>query len=182
MPDPKRGNGITSGCGDETNPLAADTGLSDADTVLAAPGFANENGENAVTRDVTLTDDGVIITIDSDDPEVVAEIQERAAQHADRPRPDDAPPVEATAENTATGVVITVSGATEEAIALIQERATQERGEGGRGGRRGRGGEGDRERLEGVERTVTQTETGIEISLASDDPETVEALQSRHDG
>jgi len=93
--------------------------------------------------------------------------------------------VEATVENTATGVIITISGATEEAVALIQERATQERGERGEGGPEGRPGQrpgGERERLEGVERTVTQTDTGIEIRLESDNPETVEALQNRPDG
>ena len=179
---------LTSGCGDTTDPLAAGAGLSDADAVLAAPGFVEADpgheghAEANVTREVTLTEDGVVITIDSDDPDCIASIQERAAEHADRPRPDDAPPVESTVENTATGVVITISGATEEAIALIQEHATRERGEGGQDGRRGPRPDGDGERLEGVERTVTQTDRGFEIRLESDDQATVEAIQSRNDG
>ena len=184
---------MTSGCGDQaSNPLASEGGLSDADAILAAPGFGEDAAEGAegggdnVTREVTLTEDGAIITISSDDADCIAKIQERAAHHADRPRPDDAPPVEATVENTATGVVITLVGGTDEAIALIQERATQERderperGEGGHEGHGRPGGEG--ERLEGVERVVTETATGIEISLTSDNAETVEALQSRNDG
>jgi TusA-related sulfurtransferase len=35
-------------------------------------------------------------------------------------------------------------------------------------------------RLEGVERTVTKTETGVTIEITSDDPEVVEAIQARH--
>ncbi len=180
------------GCGDQaSDSLALDGALSDADAILAAPRFGEdaadggdgEAGRDNVTREVTLTEDGVVITIDSDDPDRVEKIQERAAHHADRERPDNAPPVEATVENTATGVVVTLSGATEEAVALIQERATRGRdGEHGRhGGRHGRPG-GDGERLEGVERTVIETDTGIEIRLESDNAETVEAMQSRNDG
>ena len=134
--------------------------------IIMSPGCVDRD---AITREVTLTDDGVIITIDSDDPDAVEMIQERAAEHADRPRPDDAPPVETTVENTATGVIITIVGGTDEAIARIQEHATREPGERREGGREGHGRRpgGEGERLEGVERTVTETATGIEISLES---------------
>ncbi len=173
---------LTTGCGDEAiDPLAADVGLSDADTILAAPGFAAAAGEDAVTREVTLTDDGVVITIDSDDADIVAHIQERAAHHAERPQPEDAPAIEAAVENTATGVIITITRATEEAIAHIQERATQEHDDRGPRGRRGPRPDGEGERGEGVERTVTLTDTGVEIRIESDDPETVERIQNRPD-
>ena len=173
---------LATGCGDEAmDPLAADVGVSDADTLLAAPGFPGQVDQDAVTREVTLTDEGAVITIDSDDPEIVAHIQERAATHAARPRPEDAPAVESTVENTATGVVVTLTGATEEAIAHIQERATQEPGERGQRGRREPRPDGAGERGEGVERTRTLTDTGVEIRLESDDPEVVERLQNRPD-
>ena len=137
-------------------------------------------GAGAVERTVTNTDNGVRIEISSDDPDVVAKIQER---HAELPPGGQGicslDGVERTVTNTDTGVVIDITAEDAALIEEIQERFA----DGGRkafGGRHGRGpGCGPRGMIEGADRVVTNTEDGVTITITSEDEAVVEQIQAR---
>ena len=123
-------------------------------------------------RTVTNTENGVTVQITSDDPDVVAKIQDRAADVQDRPMADRGPRPDRKARGEGRGMG---------------------RGEGrgkGRGHGRGPGGPGQGwgrggpphegfGPIEGAQRTVTQTDNGVIIEITSDDPAVVEIIQQR---
>jgi TusA-related sulfurtransferase len=145
-----------------------------------------------VKRTVTNTDNGVVIQMTSDDPAIVETIQSRMA---------DSPPcqgkgcgcagpgtctqgmcaqmegVKRTVTNTDNGVVIEITSNDPAVVGTIQSRAADSPGCHGKG--HGRAGQGMCTRMEGVKRTVTNTENGVVIEMTSNDPAIVETIRSR---
>lgn len=134
-----------------------------------------------VTRTVTNTENGVLIQVSSDDPAKVELIQ---AHHADRPEGPAGPPfgdVQHTVTNKDNGVVIDITSENAEVVQRLQahfaERADKAPGQ-GRGFKR-HGGDWGPKPIEGAERKVTNTDTGVLIEISSDDPAVVEQIQAR---
>ena len=127
-----------------------------------------------------LTDDGVILTMTSDDEEVVARLHERLADgdlpmlhHADEERFAD---VEFATNELDNGVEIIVSSDDPDVVERIQERAEN----GGRGHGGERGGRGDRFR-ESVDLTVTTLDNGAVITMTTDDADALEHMMEHSD-
>jgi len=107
--------------------------------------FGRENGRSfnrkhsgemkseTIQREVELMENGVVITMTSEDLDEVAEIQERVASRS--PQREDSTVVREI-ENTDNGVVIRLSSKDADEVSRIQKRS--ERGFGGRG-QRGQG-------------------------------------------
>lgn len=103
-----------------------------------------ESYRNKTVHAVENIDNGIIKTITSDDPEVVAHIQERSAQNM--PKDPDKNSIQKTVENIANGVKITITSDTEEGVEHLQnglQKNNMGRGKshGGRGNGQGMRGE-----------------------------------------
>ena len=141
---------------------------------------------DSIERSVENIDNGVIITMTSDDADAVEMLQSREAKG---PQNDD---VTRTQENIDNGVRITITSDDEDTVAKIQEHAAEgkgpEFGEHRGGGRRGNMGKGMcdsenfaqmRELSDSIERSVENIDNGVIITMTSDDADAVEMLQSR---
>ncbi|MBM3216753.1 hypothetical protein FJZ36_17805 [Candidatus Poribacteria bacterium] len=179
------GSALLVGCGDEaaspTDVAAAESTdrQTAASNALAAPGAPSD--PSTLERSVRFTDDGIEILVESDDPDVVRHLHERLELESSRPRRGPAP-TDITITRTATGrgILTMITGSTPEAIARIQglDLEAPTMGPGPRGPRGDRGARPE-PRDRAVTRSVTLTDTGIEILLTSDDPTVVERLQNR---
>jgi TusA-related sulfurtransferase len=106
------------------------------------------------------------------------------AHHADRPDGSTGPPfgdVQHAVTNEDNGVVIDITSDNADVVQRIQahfaERADKAAGQ-GRGFRHHRGPWAPKP-IEGAERKVTNTDTGVNIEISSDDPAVVEQIQAR---
>jgi TusA-related sulfurtransferase len=159
-----------------------------AESVVAgAPGDGRGPGLHrleGVTRTVTNTENGVLIEVSSDDADVVTLIQSRHPE-----RPEGTPrreAVERKVTNIENGVAVDITSDDPEVVQRIQKRFAETPDQGFRKGRKGPGqrpghrrGRGFRKAIEGAERTVTHTETGVLIEISSDDPDVIDTIQAR---
>ena len=137
-------------------------------------------------RTVTNTDNGVTVQITSDDPEVVAKIQDRAADVQDRPMAGRGPG-RGESRGLGRGEGRGEGRGPEAGRKGYRERCGKGHGQkhGQRHGRRhgkrcGCAHHGRPGWIEGAERAVTNTDSGVLIEITSDDPEVVEVIQGRH--
>lgn len=86
-----------------------------------------ENFKENTERTVEEIDNGVVMTITSDDPEIVEKILERHEKHEARraereaERPEDAPEIEHTVEVLDNGIRVTVTSDDAEVVERLQE-------------------------------------------------------------
>ncbi len=134
-----------------------------AETVSQNPPQMMDQGpdfKQDVTRSVEKIDNGVVITLTSDDADVVQKLQDHQPQH-------EMENVTRTVVNLDNGVQITLTSDDADTVQKLQEGPK----EGPRGGGFHPG------QMEGVTRSVENIDNGIVITLTSDDPEIVAKLQ-----
>ncbi len=160
-------------------------------SALALTASADDNQENNaprvrqereaffadINREVTNIDNGVEITLTSDNEEAVEFLQNRPERE---PKNEN---VTRTIENLDNGIKITITSDDEEEIAKIQEHSKNQqpgmnKGRGKRGGNRDDGCAGGAFFAD-INREVTNIDNGVEITLTSDNEEAVEFLQNR---
>jgi TusA-related sulfurtransferase len=131
-------------------------------------------------RTVNNTDTGVIIEITSNDPTVAAAIQARVAKSPGRHGGADCKieGVQRTVTNTDTGAIIELTSEDATVVEAIQAHVAQAPGRCGK--RKGCAGHGMHGELDGVQRTVTNTDMGVIIEITSEDPALIEIMQTRH--
>lgn len=130
-------------------------------------GFLNDE---KVVRTVSNIDNGVEITMASEDADTATRLQSM-------PEPKNAPlneKITSKRENIENGVKITITSADAETVKQIQERSAEaKKGVFGRGGQRG-GMMGGAD----VDRTVNNIANGVEIIMTSENSAAVERMQS----
>ncbi len=138
----------------------------------SGPGFGRWNRgprgpmapiEGAV-HEVTNLDNGVSITITSDDPAAVQKIQERFTQQN----------LNQQAQTQQNGKVARQRGQRGTGMGQGRHRGMRHRGNGP-----GPQGFGLMRPIEGTERTVTTLDNGVQIDITSEDPQVVKELQER---
>ncbi len=126
-----------------------------------------------IKRTVTNIDNGVVVTCTSDNAEEVKMIQSRT-----QPTPPADSKVTVVKENLSNGIKVTITSTDAETVKNIQAHEAQ----GGPRGMRGDNGSQDsaqRPELKDVKRVVTNTSTGVTISISSTDAATVKLIQER---
>jgi TusA-related sulfurtransferase len=121
-----------------------------------------------VTHTVEKIDNGVVITLTSDDADVVQKLQDREANFDANHGPvQNLENVTRSVINLDNGVQITMTSDDPDTVAQLQE--------GPKGGPRG--GDHHLGQMEGVTRSVENIDNGVVITLTSDNPDTVAKLQ-----
>jgi TusA-related sulfurtransferase len=143
-----------------------------ASSAFAAEDAATQD-QFAIERSVENIENGVIITLTSDDPEVVEKLQ-NPPEHP--PQMEGAPEINHELELLDNGVRITITSEDPEVVAKIQEQPF------GKGPGKGPHGPMNGPMMENVDRTVENIDNGVVITLTSDDPELVKMLQDHAEG
>ena len=136
-----------------------------------------------VARDVFLTDNGVVIELTTNDPDVLARLQEHHTGHEDHPRKGprhfEAAKDVMLIEN---GIRITITADDEETIAKIQEKfESGDFGQVGMHGPNGHAGGFGKGFWSEIEHDTTITENGVIVELSSSDPDVFSKLVERHE-
>lgn len=114
-----------------------------------------------VTHSVEKIDNGVVITLTTDDATILQQLQDFAQQEPAHGPMQDLQDVTRTVELLENGAQITLTSTNADTVQKLQE------------GPRG----APMDLMKNVERTVTNTDTGIVITLSSTDPDTIKMLQ-----
>ena len=123
-----------------------------------------------ITRTVEKTETGAVITLTTTDPDALAMLQKGPDQQ--RPDPEG---VTKTVEQLSDGIKITLVGADADAIQKIQDHASEDPQERhhGHGDKNGM----HQEWMKNVKESVENTDSGVTITLSSDDPDLVAKIQ-----
>ena len=125
---------------------------------------------NNVERTVENIENGVVVTLTSDDPDTVERLQD-IPEHPPQGGPNQ-DEVEREVEILDNGVRLTFTSDDPEMVERLQEHALH-------GNPRPMGGMME---MEGVDRSVENIDNGVVITLTSDDPEIVQKLQEHAEG
>lgn len=153
----------TAGAVSAQNAYAEDLSEATAETELPAPQDGPRFFDENVTRTVEDIDNGVIITLTTDDADTLEKLQNPPADDQDKgPLADEVTREITLLEN---GIQITLTSDDETVVEKLQNMEDHPH-------------MGPMEQMN-IDRTVENTENGVVVTLTSDDPDTVTFLQER---